>query len=195
MSLPTIGLLAMQGAYKKHGEVLFRLGVPTVEIRNPRDLNEVHGLIFPGGESTSMYKLLKLSGLLEILKEKIETGLPLLATCAGVILLAREVTNFDQPVLRAMDIAVERNAYGRQTESFETELHVKNLGEEPFPGILIRAPKIVHTGTNVEVLAELEGSPVLVKEKNILAATFHPELTRDDRIHRLFMEGIEYNLA
>ncbi len=188
---PPVGLLAMQGAYKRHGEVFSALRVPTLEVRTREELKEVQALVIPGGESTSMYKLLQKSGLWESLGERIESGMPVMATCAGIILLAGEITNFRQPILGALDISVERNAYGRQTDSFEMELKIKSLGEQSFPGIFIRAPKITRSGANVEVLAEIEKSPVLIRERNIMAATFHPELTDDMRIHELFIESIK----
>ncbi len=184
-----IGLLAMQGAFKKHGEIINSLGHETLEVRNPSDLDSIHGLVIPGGESTTIYKLLQKSGLFDSVKEKIQKGMPVFGTCAGIILLAKTIKDMDQPRLGVLDVTVERNAYGRQVESFEAPLHVKGF-TDPMPGIFIRAPKIIETGTDVEVLAEFENVPVLVRQNRILAATFHPELTCDTRIHELFINSL-----
>jgi len=185
---PTVGLLAMQGAFKKHGEIINSLGNKTLEVRKPEQLEQIDGIIIPGGESTTIYKMLQKSGLFDTLKDKIENGLPVLGTCAGIILLAQRISNSDQPRLGVLNVTVERNSYGRQTESFETELEIKGLDNTPVTGIFIRAPKIKETGHGVEILSEFAGSPVLVKQDNIVAATFHPELTNDKRIHKLFTD-------
>lgn len=176
----------MQGAFHKHGQVMESLGAETTEVRTKDELMSVDCLIIPGGESTVMWKLLVKNSLMETLRNRILEGMPVFGTCAGMILLSRMIEGMNQPSLGVMDITVERNAYGRQLESFETQLDVSVIGGSPFPAVFIRAPKIISTGKDVEVLAELDSSPVLVRQKNMLAASFHPELTGDRRIHELF---------
>ncbi|MBM3321369.1 MAG: pyridoxal 5'-phosphate synthase glutaminase subunit PdxT, partial [Candidatus Eisenbacteria bacterium] len=171
---PAIGLLALQGAFHAHGEVLARLGAEIREVRLPRELNGAEGLVLPGGESTTLLRLIEEYGFDKTIPLFASEGKPILATCMGLILLAREVTNPAQRSLGLLDVAVERNAYGRQVDSFEAEGEV--LGR-PFPMVFIRAPRILDVGKNVEVLGTLRGEPVLVRQRNILAAAFHPELT------------------
>jgi 5'-phosphate synthase pdxT subunit len=184
-----VGVLAMQGAFIEHIEMLKRCGVKAIEVRLPEELAKVQALILPGGESTSNRKLLKESNLLEPLAERIKQGMPVFGTCAGAILLAKTVDS--RPgVFQAIDISVKRNAYGRQVDSFEAELKVKGFAK-PFHGVFIRAPIIEHTGKNVEVLSEFGGKVVLAKQNNVLVATFHPELTEDARIHRLFLAMVK----
>jgi len=188
------GILAMQGAYHKHRAIMESLGFDAVEVREPHELSSVNGLIIPGGESTVMVKLLARNGIMDILKSRILEGMPVFGTCAGMILLSREIEGMDQPTLGVMDIAVKRNAYGRQIESFEAKLEISGVEGGPFPGVFIRAPKIVSTGKDVEVLSEFESVPVLVRQGNMLAASFHPELTVDRRIHELFASMIKQAL-
>jgi len=185
---PRIGVLAIQGDYAAHAEALTEAGAEPVEVRNPEELDDLDGLILPGGESTTMLKFLERRGLFESLKEFIATR-PVFGTCAGAILLAREVRHPPQRSLQALDAVVERNAYGRQIDStILTE--PTSLPGGPLEMVFIRAPRFVETGSGVEVLATREGSPVLVRQGNLLAATFHPELSRDRRIHKLFVETV-----
>jgi len=181
---PAIGLLALQGAFHAHGEVLARLGAEIREVRLPRELNGAEGLVLPGGESTTLLRLIEEYGFDKTIPLFASEGKPILATCMGLILLAREVTNPAQRSLGLLDVAVERNAYGRQVDSFEAEGEV--LGR-PFPMVFIRAPRILDVGKNVEVLGTLRGEPVLVRQRNILAAAFHPELTMDPAVHEIFL--------
>lgn len=186
-----IGVLALQGAFWEHEAMLRRLGVQTRQVRLPQDLEGLDGLIIPGGESTSIGYLAERRGLLEPLREFALSGRPVWGTCAGMILLAREIVDGipGQPALGLMDITVRRNAFGRQVNSFETDLEVPALGEVPFPAVFIRAPVIERVGLEVEVLARLEdGAPVAVRQGNLLATAFHPELTSDTRFHRYFLE-------
>ena len=182
-----IGLLAIQGDFAAHARALARVGVDAVEIRRSDELKRVDGLIIPGGESTTMWKFINEEKLATPIRDFAGAGNPIFGTCAGAILLAREVTNPDQDSLGLIDIAVERNAYGRQVDSFITEVETA-FGGEPLEAVFIRAPRIRKTGPFVNVLATLGGEPVLVREGNILVATFHPELTIDSRAHRLLVE-------
>jgi 5'-phosphate synthase pdxT subunit len=186
-----VGVLALQGAFAAHAEVLTRLGADVREVRVPADLNEVAALIMPGGESTTMSQLLESSGLFDALSDRLSDGFRVFGTCAGMILLARTVIGGrpDQRSFGAIDISVERNAYGRQVDSFEVELEVSGL-DDPFPAVFIRAPRICELGPAVETLAVHEGSPVLVRQGTVLAASFHPELTGDGRLHALFLESL-----
>ncbi|HEX8087496.1 MAG TPA: pyridoxal 5'-phosphate synthase glutaminase subunit PdxT [Blastocatellia bacterium] len=182
-----IGVLAIQGDFAAHKRALSRIGVRAVEVRRRADLGCVDGLIMPGGESTTMLKFLLEEGMGDAIGAFAESGKPVFGTCAGAILLARTVKNPNQPSLALIDIAVERNAYGRQIDSFIGEADV-SLGGGPLEAVFIRAPRIVEVGPNVKTIATLRGEPVLVREGNILAATFHPELTRDTRTHDLFID-------
>ncbi len=185
---PRIGVLAIQGDYAAHAEALTEAGADPVEVRKPEQLAGLDGLIFPGGESTTMLKFLERSGFFESLEE-FAAKRPVFATCAGTILLAREVRHPAQRSLRALDAVVERNAYGRQIDS--TILTAPTaLPGGPLEMVFIRAPRITEVGPGVEVLARREGFPVLVRQGNLLAATFHPELSRDRRIHKLFVETV-----
>ena len=183
----TIGVLAIQGAYKKHEEAVQKLGINTIEVRTEEDIRLIDGLIIPGGESTTIGKLLTKNNLIGPINKRIEKGMAVFGTCAGMILLAKSVPESNQPLLGVMDISVERNAYGRQINSFEAEFTVKGLNGNPVNGIFIRAPKIAGISDNVEVLASHENVPVLVRQGHILAASFHPELSNDLRIHSFFI--------
>ncbi|MBO9370487.1 MAG: pyridoxal 5'-phosphate synthase glutaminase subunit PdxT [Chloroflexi bacterium] len=186
-----IGVLALQGAFIEHKNVLTRLGVQPVEVRLPEHLEGLAGLIIPGGESTTIGLLAQKWGLLEPLREFARSGQPLWGTCAGMILMAKEVVDGvpGQPLLGLMEITVRRNAFGRQVDSFEADLPVSVLGNPPFHAVFIRAPVIERVGAGVEVLAALEdGTAVAVQQGNLLATAFHPELTRDDRFHRYFLK-------
>ncbi len=187
-----IGVLALQGDFLEHILTLERLGVSAKEVKLPRDLENIDGLIMPGGESTTMAKLLDAFELREPLKIKIQEGLPVWGTCAGMILLAKKLTQ-DKPIpLGLMDIEVNRNAFGRQIDSFEVDLKIKSLGEKTLHATFIRAPWIVSAGPEIEILSKLEdGTIVAAKEKNMLATSFHPELTSDTRMHEYFISVIK----
>ena len=181
-----IGVLAIQGDFAAHRRALSRLGVDAIEVRREADFGEIDGLIIPGGESTTMLKFITEENLSGTIERFARDGKPVFGTCAGAILLAREVKNPCQPSLALIDIAVERNAYGRQVDSFIASADVSIEGG-PLEAVFIRAPKIATVGPNVKTLATLRGEPVLVREANVLAATFHPELTLDTRAHSLFI--------
>jgi 5'-phosphate synthase pdxT subunit len=185
-----IGVLALQGAFREHRQMLEGCGCEVMEVRLPHHLEEIKGMIIPGGESTTIGKLLQEWGLMESLRQRAESGLPIFGTCAGMIVLAKEIEGSLQPRIGLMDIRVKRNAYGRQVDSFEAVLAVKGLDEKPFPGVFIRAPYIDWVGPGVEVLAVHEDKIVMVRQGNLLAASFHPELTKDDRLHRYFLSII-----
>jgi len=185
-----VGVLALQGAFIEHEKILARIGVEPMEVRLPKHLEGLDSLIIPGGESTTIGKVAQQWGLLEPLRAFAQSGRPLWGTCAGMILMAKEVLERvpGQPLLGLMDISVVRNAFGRQVDSFEADLEVPALGEPPFRAVFIRAPLIEHVGQGVEVLARLEdGAVVAVRQGSMLATAFHPELTEDDRFHRYFV--------
>jgi 5'-phosphate synthase pdxT subunit len=184
-----VGVLALQGAFREHREVLDALGVESVEVRTPAELSALDALILPGGESTTMSQLLDSSGVREPLAERLADGFPVLGTCAGMILLARDVIDGrpDQRWFGAIDVAVRRNAYGRQRDSFEAELVVDALPGGPFPGVFIRAPRIESVGERVEVLATHDLVPVLARQGNVVVTSFHPELSGDLRLHEWFL--------
>ena len=185
-----VGVLALQGAFREHIEALRKLGAEAVEVRLPEQLDGLDGLIIPGGESTAIGKLAAKYGLQEAIRRYAEGGNPIYGTCAGMILLSDDVGR-DQPLLGVMRVKVERNAFGRQVDSFETGLAIPALGDEPFPAVFIRAPKIEQIGDGVEVLAKLEdGSPVAARQDNLLVTAFHPELTNDLRFHSYFLEMV-----
>ncbi len=183
-----VGVLALQGDFREHKEALRRLGVEAKEVRKPEHLEGLKALVVPGGESTTIGKLAREYGLEEAVRRRVEEGsLALFGTCAGAIWMAKEILGYpEQPRLGVLDAAVERNAFGRQVESFEEEVEVRGLG--PFPGVFIRAPVFRRLGEGVEVLAELGGLPVLVRQGKLLASSFHPELTEDPRLHGYFLE-------
>ena len=183
---PRIGVLAIQGDYAAHAEALAAQGAEPVEVRNPEELTGVDGLILPGGESTTMLKFLAKHHFFEALKEYCGHH-PVFGTCAGAILLAREVRNPEQLSLGVLDAVVERNAYGRQIDSAILTAPTELAGG-PLEMVFIRAPRIVEIGAKVQVLAQRDGFPVLVRQGNVMAATFHPELSSDRRVHRLFVE-------
>ena len=184
-----IGILALQGAFAEHERVLERLGVENVELRNLEDFQkyqkELSGLILPGGESTTMGKLLRDQDMLIPIREAILSGLPVFGTCAGLILLAKEITSQEESHLGTMDMVVERNAYGRQLGSFYTEAECKGVGQIPMT--FIRGPIISSVGEDVEILATVDNQIVAAQEKNMLVTSFHPELTDDVRLHQYFI--------
>ena len=181
----TIGILAIQGSVIEHKQALEKLNIEVVEVRQPDDLKSLNGIILPGGESTTISKLLKRSGLFDDLKKRIEGGLPVWGTCAGAILLAKKVTGKNPPsTLGVMDIEANRNAYGRQLDSFEADLKIKN---QTALGIFIRAPKL-KSKINVQVLAKHKQDAVMMRQDHLLATSFHPELTDDLEIHKYFLK-------
>lgn len=182
-----VGVLALQGAFREHIVMLEKLGAKTRELRQKRDCSGIDALVIPGGESTTMGKLLVELEMLEPLKKAIEAGMPVYGSCAGLILLCKEIENSSQPSLAVLDATVRRNAFGRQVDSFEAVLPVAGLGEEGFPAVFIRAPVICRTGPGVETLAKVGEEAVAVRQDNILATSFHPELTRDTRLHKYFL--------
>jgi pyridoxal 5'-phosphate synthase pdxT subunit len=181
-----IGVLALQGAYREHLQTLENIGVEGVSVRLAPDLDGVSGLIIPGGESTTMRRLIDRWGLRQPLLDLAASGAPMFGTCAGMIVLAREIAGGEDPILPLLDITVERNAFGRQLDSFEGELRVPVLGDQPVHGVFIRAPIVDRTGPDVDILARLDdGRIVAVRERNIIATAFHPELAGETRFHRL----------
>lgn len=181
-----IGVLAVQGAFREHLATLAAIGVEGVEVRLPRDLDEIAALILPGGESTTMRRLIDRWALREPILELGRSGVPVFGTCAGMIILSTEIAGGEEPVLPLLHVVVERNAFGRQLDSFETQLEVSILGDTPVHAIFIRAPIIEEIGPEVDVLARLDdGRIVAVREKNVIATAFHPELTGETRFHRL----------
>ena len=182
-----VAVLALQGDFEAHRKALAQIGVESFEARRPAELSGADGLIIPGGESTTLWKFFEAEPWAEAFRAFAQSGRPVLGTCAGAIVLAREVSNPAQPGLGLIDIAVARNAYGRQVDSFIAEVETPSLGA-PMPAVFIRAPRIVSTGPGVEILGTHGGVPVLVRQGNVAAATFHPELTADRRLHRLLFE-------
>jgi len=184
-----IGVLASQGAFIEHIAILHQLKVEALPVRLPQELTGLDGLIIPGGESTSISKLMLDYNLTDRVRELAKDGLPILGTCAGMILLSNNASDPDVTLLGVMDITVRRNAFGRQKESFETELSIPVLGEKPFPGIFIRAPVITQTNSNVEILSRLaDGTGIAARQDKLLACAFHPELTQDLRFHQYFLD-------
>lgn len=184
-----IGVLALQGAFIEHINILRQLGVEATPVRLPAELSGLDGLIIPGGESTTIGKLMSDYNLTDAIRALGKDGLPILGTCAGMVLLASETLDPKVKPLGLIDIAVRRNAFGRQRESFETELAIPTIGPKPFPAVFIRAPLIERANSNVEVLARLDdGAAVAARQGKILVCAFHPELTDDLRFHRYFLE-------
>ncbi len=187
-----IGILALQGAVGEHADAFTRLGASPVPIRRPEQLEDVDAIVLPGGESTTMSMLLESSELFEPLQKRLEDGLPVLGTCAGMILLASDVLDgrADQRSFAVIDLAVRRNAWGRQVDSFEADLDIEAIGDDAFPAVFIRAPRVERVGHDVEVLAAIDDEPVLCRSGSVVVASFHPELSGDLRIHKLFLEGV-----
>jgi len=193
-----IGVLALQGAFARHMDVLESLGACSVEVREPEDLKGIHGLIIPGGESTTISKMLVRWDLINPIKTLIADGMPVFGTCAGLILLADHLTGWDTlPRPGGLNITAARNAYGRQIDSFEAALEIRipdapQISDNPFNGVFIRAPRISADGVGpgVDVLCAFEGFPVMVRQGNIIGASFHPELTGDSRLHVWFLDNI-----
>jgi 5'-phosphate synthase pdxT subunit len=183
-----VGVLALQGDFEAHGILLRATGVEPVEVRTADELAGVDALVIPGGESTTIRKIAAASGLLEPLRARAREGLPVLGTCAGMIACAKTIADGDEPILGIVDITVRRNAYGRQADSFEADLDVDGVGT--MRAVFIRAPRVEQVGPGVEVLANYKDEPVVVAQGNVLLACFHPELTGDDRLHRLFLDRV-----
>ncbi len=191
---PRIGVLALQGDFEAHLKMLASLGMNGIAIRLPEHLEEIHGIIIPGGESTTIGKLMVIYGLRDILQRKILEGVPIWGTCAGLILLAKETDNAlaGQPLLASMNIRVRRNAFGSQRESFEADLSVPALGEAPFHAFFIRGPSVEMVGPEVKVLATLDdGTIVAVREGTLLGTAFHPEMSGDPRFHQYFLRIVQ----
>jgi 5'-phosphate synthase pdxT subunit len=182
-----IGVLALQGAVVEHIRILSSLNTEAVAVRLPSELAGLDALVIPGGESTTMGKLLSDYGLLQPIRKLAQQGFPIFGTCAGLILMARNAPNLDVEAIGVMDIEVKRNAFGRQVDSFEADLEIPALHNGTFRGIFIRAPIIARTEPGVEVLCQFDGKPVAVRQGKLLASSFHPELTDDPRVHRYFL--------
>jgi 5'-phosphate synthase pdxT subunit len=189
---PRIGVLALQGAWRRHARALEAVGAEPVPVRRAEDLTGLRGLVLPGGESTTISMLLESSGLFEPLAQVVGAGLPTFGTCAGMILLATDIADGrpDQRALGAIDLGVRRNGFGRQVDSFETHLDVQGLAGEPFPAVFIRAPVVERTGATVDVLATVDGGAVLCRQGPVVVAAFHPELSADTRLHHWFVHEV-----
>ncbi len=186
---PIVGVLALQGDVREHRAMLERAGARTLAVRRASELAEVDGIVIPGGESTTMYKLARTFELFEPLRDAVREGLPAFGTCAGMILMARRASDGADPVLPLLDVTIERNAYGRQLDSHEADVAIPSLGDEPVHGVFIRAPVVAEADEGVEVLARDDaGRPIAVRQGRVLATAFHPELTGDIRVHRYFVE-------
>ncbi|MDP9382054.1 MAG: pyridoxal 5'-phosphate synthase glutaminase subunit PdxT [Chloroflexota bacterium] len=187
-----IGVLALQGDFKEHAAMLRQIGADPVEVRRAEQLDGLDGLIIPGGESTTIGKLMVSYELLEPLRKLIESGRPVWGTCAGMIVLAKDLGGLRQPLVGALDVRVRRNAFGRQLDSFETDIPMPEVGDEPVHAVFIRAPLVESVGEGVEVLGTLEdGTIVAVRQGNLLATSFHPELTGDSRFHLYFLQMVD----
>ena len=190
--MPTLGVLAIQGDFAEHREVLDKLGVESAEIRLPHQLDEVDGLIIPGGESTTIVQLIDIYDFRDTLTRKASEGLPIWGTCAGMIVISKRLTDHRPSPLGLMDIEVSRNAFGSQVHSFEADLEMGDISGPAFRGVFIRAPVVNKVGEGVRVLAQVsDGRPVAVRQDKMLATSFHPELTDDTRVHELFVRMVE----
>lgn len=190
-----IGVLALQGAFREHRKVLESLECEVIEVRRPSDLDGIDGLIIPGGESTTMGKLLEVEELGEEIKKLAKNNMPIFGTCAGMIVLSKNIEGSNQYRLGLMDVTVQRNAFGRQIASFETDLEIPALGQDPVKAVFIRAPYIKNVAPNVGILAEYEGKIVFARQGNLIASAFHPELTEDRRVHQYFLSIVDEQLA
>jgi 5'-phosphate synthase pdxT subunit len=183
------GVLGLQGDFREHLDTFERLGTPALDVRRPEQLDDIDALVIPGGESTTIGKLAAQYGFIPKLRQRVAQGMPVWGTCAGAIFIARDVPGHPHPIAELMDIRVRRNAFGRQLDSFEADLDVPALGDEPFHAVFIRAPLIESVGPGVEVLSQLEnGTIVAARQGNLMATSFHPELTRDGRFHEYFLK-------
>ena len=189
---PVVGVLALQGDFREHIEMLNILGMVSCEIRLPSALCDLDALIIPGGESTTIARLVLQYGFLEPLRDFWASGRPCWGTCAGAILLARDVDELDRPGIQAMDIQIQRNAFGRQLQSFQSQVAIDGISDGEFPAVFIRAPAIIDVDASVEILATLpDGKIIAARQRNLLATVFHPELTTDVRLHNLFLSMID----
>jgi pyridoxal 5'-phosphate synthase pdxT subunit len=186
-----IGVLALQGAFREHRMMIEACGVDVIEVRKPSDLDNIQGLIIPGGESTTIAKLMRDFKLDEKIVTKAEAGMPMFGTCAGLIIMSKTIIGSDQHRLGLMDIEVQRNAYGRQVDSFEVELPISVLGYKPFKAVFIRAPLIEKVAPNVGILAQHHGKIIFARQGNFLVSSFHPELTGDKRVHEYFLQMVK----
>ena len=195
--MAVIGILAIQGDYLEHRKVLDKLGANVDEVRLPHQLDRVDGLIIPGGESTTIIQLIDIYDMRsKLIQRVLDDGMPTWGTCAGMIAMANELSDRRPEPLHLMDIDVSRNAFGRQVDSFESDLKIDGIDGPPFRGVFIRAPMVDRVGEEVRVLATLQdGRPVAVKQRNMLATAFHPELTEDTRVHELFLEMVSKRMA
>ena len=187
-----VGVLALQGDFREHQQSLEALGAATRQIRKPEDLESLSALVIPGGESTTIGRLATLYGMIDPLREVINHGLPTFGTCAGLIFLAMDAVKDAPPLLEVLDVVVERNAFGRQNDSFETPLEVAGL-DDLYPAVFIRAPRVTKVGSDVQVMATYDDQMVMVRQGKILASAFHPELTNDLRIHEMLLNMREEN--
>lgn len=186
-----IGVSAVQGDFHAHISALQQCGVEAVEVRLPAHLEQVDGLVIPGGESTAIIKMMRLYGLDSAIRERSEQGMPIYGTCAGLIVMAKQIADYpEQPCLGLLDIVVRRNAFGRQVDSFETKLNIADVPGDPMVAVFIRAPYVQSVGAGVEVLAEVDRHPVLVRQGHLLGGAFHPELTNDVRLHEMFLKMV-----
>jgi 5'-phosphate synthase pdxT subunit len=190
-----IGVLALQGDVDEHLAALRSAGAQAIPVKTAPDLERVDGLVIPGGESTTVMKLLDRFKLGEPIVQRVRSGMPLWGTCMGMIVVASDVVELEQPTLNLIDISVRRNAFGRQNDSAEVDLFIPALGEKPFPAIFIRAPWIERVGENVELLASRDGHGVMVRQGNVLGTSFHPELAHDPRVHAYFLDMVRKSAA
>lgn len=191
----TIGVLALQGDVVEHLNAMRGGGIAAVPVKTLAELDRVDGLVIPGGESTTVMKLLDRFALADPIISRVRNGMPLWGTCMGMIVIARDVQDSKQPTLDLIDISVRRNAFGRQNESAEVPVAIPAFGERPFPGIFIRAPWVERAGHGVEILADRDGHAVMVRQENVLATSFHPELTADRRVHEYFIQMVRSALV
>lgn len=187
--MKTVGVLALQGAFREHKQSLIKCGADVVEVRKLEDLDKCSALIIPGGESTTIGKLLIEWNLMEAIKKRVQEGMPLFGTCAGMILMSKDIRDSNQPRLGILDVEIVRNAYGRQVDSFEVDLTIEGL-DEPFSSVFIRAPYITKVGPGVQILSKHNDKIVMVRQGKLLGCSFHPELTDDLRIHQYFVNMI-----
>ena len=188
----TVGILSLQGAVNEHLNCLNKIKCKPVVVKKKNQLDQLDGLIIPGGESTTIGKLLIEYNYVEKIKNRVNQGMGIFGTCAGLILLANNISKSTKTHLGLININVKRNAFGRQVNSFETELEITELGSKPFPGVFIRAPEIIETGSSVQTMAQYNNKKVLARQNRILVASFHPELTNDLRLHRYFLSLLKY---
>lgn len=186
-----IGVLAVQGAFREHENMLQQVGADTIQVKLKHHLQGIDGIVIPGGESTSIGRLMREYDLIEPIRAMIEEGMPVFGTCAGMIVIANRISGGEETHIGVMDVEVNRNSFGRQKDSFETDLDIPAIGHQPFPAVFIRAPHIMHVGPGVEVLSTYENRVVAVQQEHRLAISFHPELTNDNRLHGYFLDIVK----